>query len=112
MAALAIAMATERTFGGIVSVGGTIPSSIMPVNLPKNSTPVLLLGGKKGVFAENDVNGVKKVRESFDLVETHVWQKLTDTMPKNRVETLPLMKFFARRLRSLNGVPSGAVELC
>ena len=111
MAALAIAIASESTFGGIISVGGTIPSSLMLVNRPKNTTPVLLLGGRKGVFARDNANGVKKVKLSFDFVEHHGWQKSDDTMPKSREETLPLMQFLARRLRSLKGVPSGAVEL-
>jgi hypothetical protein len=32
-------------------------------------------------------------------------------MPKNREEALPMMHFFARRLRSQKGVPEGSVEL-
>jgi hypothetical protein len=32
-------------------------------------------------------------------------------MPRSREEMLPIMRFFARRLRSRGGVPEGAVEV-
>jgi predicted esterase len=109
MATLAIAKAYEGELAGVISVGGRIPSSSMLVNGPKIKTPVLLLGGSKGSIASEDA--VKGTRETFEHVEHHRWKKADDSMPKNREEALPMMHFFARRLRSQKGVPEGSVEL-
>jgi len=109
MATLAIAKAYEGELAGVISVGGRIPSSSMLVNGPKIKTPVLFLGGSKGSIASEDA--VKGTRETFEHVEHHRWKKADDSMPKNREEALPMMHFFARRLRSQKGVPEGSVEL-
>ena len=109
MAALAIARACEGELGGVISIGGRIPSSSMLVSGPKIKTPVLLLGGSKGSMASGDA--VKSIKGTFEHVEHHQWNKADDSMPKNREEALPMMQFFARRLRSQNSVPEGSVEL-
>jgi predicted esterase len=109
MAALATARAFKGELGGVISIGGRIPSSFMLVNGPKIKTPVLLLGGSKGSMASADV--VKSTKETFEHVEYHQWKKADDSMPQNRDEALPMMQFFARRLRSQKGVPEGSVEL-
>ena len=109
MAALATAKAFDGELGGVVSVGGPLPSTSMLVNGPKITTPVLLLGGSKGATALG--NGIKRTRGTFEYVEHHQWKKNDDSMPKNREEALPMMQFFARRLRSHRGVPEGSVEL-
>jgi predicted esterase len=109
MAALAIAKACNSELAGVISIGGEIPSSSMLVNGPKIKTPVLLLGGSKGSIASEDA--VKSTKETFEHVEHHRWKKADDSMPKNREEALPMMQFFARRLRSQKGVPEGSVEL-
>lgn len=85
-----------------------MPSSSMLVNGPKDRTPLLLLGGAKGVLSSNHA---KTVKGTFEHVEHHQWKKADDSMPKNREEVLPVMQFFARRLRSRSGVPEGSVEL-
>lgn len=51
------------------------------------------------------------MRERFQDVEYVKWAKSEDSMPRSREEMLPIMKFFARRLRSRAGVPEGAVEV-
>jgi predicted esterase len=109
MATLAIAKACKGELAGVISVGGRIPSSSMLVNGPKIKTPVLLLGGSKGSIASE--GAVKSTKETFEHVEHHRWKKADDSMPKNREEALPMMHFFARRLRSQKGVPEGSVEL-
>jgi predicted esterase len=109
MAALAIVKTCRGELAGVISVGGRIPSSSMLVNGPKIETPVLLLGGFKGSIASEDA--VKSAKETFEHVEHHRWKKADDSMPKNREEALPMMQFFARRLRSQKGVPEGSVEL-
>lgn len=52
-----------------------------------------------------------KLKNVFDSVKLHRYRRSGDTMPKNRDEMLPVMQFFARRLKSTAGVPKGSVEL-
>lgn len=94
-----------------MSIGGGIPSSARLVSGSKSKTPVLLLGGSRGVFSSSGATAVKSVEGTFHSVEYHQWRKMDDGMPKNREEALPMMKFFARRLLSRKGVPEGAVEI-
>ena len=101
MAALAIARALDGELGGVISVGGRIPSTSMIVNGPKIKTPVLLLGGSKRFIASGE--DVKSTKETFEHVEYHQWKKADDSMPKNREEALPMMQFFAWRLHSEKG---------
>jgi predicted esterase len=109
MTALATAKAFKGELGGVISIGGRIPSSSMLVNGPKIKTPVLLLGGSKGSMTSGDA--VKRTKGTFEHVDVHQWKKSDDSMPKNREEALPMMQFFARRLRSQRGMPEGSVEL-
>jgi predicted esterase len=109
MTALATAKAFKGELGGVISIGGRIPSSCMLVSGPKIKTPVLLLGGSKGSIALGDTG--KSTKGTFEHVEHHQWKKADDNMPKNREEALPMMQFFARRLRSQKVVPDGSVEL-
>lgn len=109
MTALATAKEFHGELGGVISMGGRIPSSCMLVNGPKKTTPVLLLGGSKGSLASGDA--VKSTKGTFEHVEHHQWKKPDDSMPQNREEALPMMRFFARRLRSQKGVPEGSMEL-
>jgi predicted esterase len=97
--------------GGIIAIGGLLPSSLSSVNQPISRTPVLLLGGRKGMLSRDSGSGVKRVKETFSSVEAHHWKKQTDSMPANREEALPMMSFFARHLRSRQGVPADAVEI-
>ena len=108
MAALATAKAFDGELGGVISIGGPIPSSSMLINGPTTKTPVLLLGGTRGAMTSGSVTSTKG---TFDYVENHQWKKSDDGMPKNREEALPMMQFFARRLHSQNGVPEGSVEI-
>jgi len=108
MTALAVSKAFEGELGGVISIGGPVPSSSLLVNGPKVKTPVSLLGGSKGLVSSGSI---KSTRGTFQHVEHHQWKKADDTMPKNREEALPMMQFFARRLRSQKGVPEGSVEL-
>jgi hypothetical protein len=51
------------------------------------------------------------LKARFGEVEYIKWGKAGDGMPTNREEMVPIMRFFARRLKSRAGVPVGAVEL-
>ncbi len=108
MAALAIAASMPAELAGVVSVGGSSPTSVQP-RLEKSRTPVLLLGGSsKTLVTRSVVDGLKGI---YSDAEYHRWSKIGDGMPQNREEMLPVMRFFSRRLRSRKGVPQGSVQI-
>ena len=100
----------ELEMGGVVSIGGRLPSSsTSTASISKAKTPVLVLGGSRSTQVTRSAIDVLKSR--FGDVEYVKWAKAEDSMPKSREEMLPIMRFFARRLRSRAGVPEGAVEI-
>ena len=107
MAALAVSIHMEKELGGVISIGGPIPSAC--ISTRKSKTPVLVLGGSSDTLITR--SAVSGLTTTFETVEYHKWDKKGDSMPGNREEMLPIMKFFARRLRSRNGVPEGSVEI-
>lgn len=110
MAALSLcSSASDLEFGGVISIAGRLPRSARKETETKCKTPVLLLGGSRS--SEVTSSRVREVRERFQDVEYVKWAKSEDSMPRSREEMLPIMKFFARRLRSRAGVPEGAVEV-
>jgi predicted esterase len=104
---LALGSNREKEFGGVVSIGSGLPAS-SSMN-PKARTPVLVCGGSRSTQVTR--SAVDKLKEAFTDVEYVKWEKADDGMMENREEMLPLMRFFARRLRSRAGVPDGAVEV-
>ncbi|EOD49737.1 putative phospholipase carboxylesterase superfamily protein [Neofusicoccum parvum UCRNP2] len=112
MAALQVAAELGNTeeLGGVVSIGGALPAAAprMPVD-KKCRSPVLLCKAARG-SAVSDA-AVARLKDDFEFVEVNEWRRVGDGMPSNRDEMLPIMQFFARRLRSVKGVPQGAVEL-
>ena len=56
-------------------------------------------------------SAIKRAKDVFDDVKMEEWNRNGDGMMRNREEMLPIMQFFARRLRSRKGVPDGAVEV-
>ncbi|KAL3481833.1 Alpha/Beta hydrolase protein [Aspergillus californicus] len=98
---------------GIISIGAAYPLSLAGKNTGngrgKNRTPVLMLAGRDSEVVTE--SAVKRTKEVFEFVEMHTYSRRGDTMPRNRDEMVPIMQFFARRLRSLQGVPDGSVEL-
>lgn len=107
MAALSLASSLALELGGIVSIGGPLPSSSSTSQ--KCKTPVLICGGSRSKQVTRQ--GVDRLKGEFENVEYVKWEKAEDSMPRSREEMLPVMKFFARRLRSRVGVPEGAVEI-
>jgi len=96
--------------GGVVSIGGALSLSLPLKALDKkNKTPVLVCRAAKDSAISD--SAVTKLKDVFDFVEVKEWKKNGDSMPSNREEMLPIMQFFARRLRSTRGVPTGSVEL-
>ncbi|RFU25883.1 hypothetical protein B7463_g10450, partial [Scytalidium lignicola] len=99
-------------FGGVVSVGGRIPSSVgssQGGKKKKSATAALVLGGSRSRQVTR--TAVDRLEEEFVDVEYVKWEKSEDSMPARREEMMPIMRFFARRLRSRAGVPEGAVEI-
>ena len=99
-----------QELGGVISVGGVLSLSLSLRALGKKSkTPILVCKGSRGSAVSD--SAVSKLKDAFEFVEIKEWQKKGDGMPSNRDEMLPIMQFFARRLRSTRGVPAGSVEL-
>jgi predicted esterase len=96
--------------GGVVSIGGILSNSLPLKALQKKSkTPVLVCkASKKSAVTDS---ATSKLKDVFEYTEFTEWKKNGDGMPSSREEMLPIMQFFARRLRSMRGVPAGSVEL-
>jgi len=104
----------SSSLGGVISIGGGLPLSMSPAGSASDGkvrTPLLLLSGSKSPLAAVGSSPLKRINDAYEFVEYHRWKKSDDSMPKNRDEVLPMMQFWARRLRSRRGVPDDAVEL-
>ncbi|GAW12744.1 hypothetical protein ANO14919_021150 [Xylariales sp. No.14919] len=93
-------MTTGIAFKGAVSIGGQLPSSMIPTlsTRDKARTPVLVCHGRNSRNLEGDA--VEALKREFVDVREVKWKKADDSMPKNREEMLPIMQFFAERLRA------------
>lgn len=141
MAALAaVTYLSDLEFGGVVSIGGRLPSDALnpkPSREGEENSKGKEKSGGSGIGKEKGNgpgNGKRKnptpvllcggskstqvtrgavdtLKERFAEVEYVRWQKADDGMPRSREEMLPVMRFLARRLRSRRGVPEGAVEV-
>ena len=107
-AALAVAVASESELGGVISIGGPLASDTTP-SQGKAKSPVMLLGGSSDTLIT--ASALRRTKAVFSMVEYRKWERSGDGMPTNREEMLPIMQFFARRLRSRSGVPKGSVEI-
>lgn len=97
---------------GVVSIGAPFPLSATTTTTTtgrKCRTPVLLVAGRDASAVSD--SSVLRTKEVFEFVETHRYARRGDGMPRSRDEMLPVMRFFARRLRSWRGVPPGSVEI-
>jgi predicted esterase len=100
----------EDELGGVISIGGILPSSLPLSALDRKSrTPIIVCKGSRGSAVTD--SAIAKLKDIFEFVEIKEWKKAGDGMPNNAGEMLPIMQFFARRLRSMRGVPAGSVEL-
>ncbi|CAI6305041.1 unnamed protein product [Periconia digitata] len=96
--------------GGVVSVGGILSMSVPLKALNKKSkTPILACKASRGSAVTD--GAVSRLKDAFEFIEVKEWRKNGDGMPSNREEMMPIMQFFARRLRSMQGVPAGSVEV-
>jgi len=97
----------ERELGGIVSIGGPLPSEAPAKSDPKCKTPILLCAGQESPYVTPSAED--KLKRVFEYVQISRYRRTGDTMPKDRDEMLPVMEFFARRLRK--AAPSGTIEV-
>lgn len=111
MAALNATRSFPKELGGIISIGGPLSSTSTPDPHPslRSKTPVLVIGGASQTLITSEA--IAELQRVFEFVETRKWRRPGDTMPKDRDEMIPIMQFFARRLRSRAGLPAGSVEL-
>ncbi|KAJ9490531.1 hypothetical protein VN97_g2714 [Penicillium thymicola] len=93
---------------GVISIGAPYPLSGSRVG-DKNRSPVLMVAGRDSVAVSDEA--VRRTNQVFEFVEVSRYARKGDGMPSNREEMLPVMQFFARRLRSRQGVPEGSVEI-
>ena len=107
MAAIATAASMTEELGGIISIGGPLPASSTCVKAA--TAPLLVLGGSSNTLITK--TAVTNLKAAFQNIEYHRWSKAGDGMPQNREEMLPIMRFFARRLKSRKGVPEGSIEI-
>ncbi|KAJ5735873.1 uncharacterized protein N7483_000998 [Penicillium malachiteum] len=98
----------SEPLAGVISIGAPYPLS-GPRAGQKNRTPVFLVSGRDSRAVSEAA--VKRTKEVFEFVEVSRYARKGDGMPSNRDEMLPVMQFFASRLRSRQGVPEGSVEL-
>lgn len=103
------AEAEAGALGGVISIGGSLPSSCAAETKGKVGTPVLALGGRtETLMTQEKVEGLRRI---FRQVEHVKWGRKGDGMPRSREEMMPVMRFLAEKLRSRRGVPEGAVEV-
>lgn len=96
--------------GGVISIGGSLPLSTPLAALEKKSkTPILVCRASRNSAVTD--GAISKLKDAYEFVEIKEWKSNSDRMPASRDEMMPIMQFFARRLRSTRGVPAGAVEL-
>ena len=93
---------------GVISIGAPYPLSGSRAG-DKNRSPVLLVSGRDSVAVSDEA--VRRTKQVFEFVELSRYARKGDSMPSSRDEMLPVMQFFARRLRSRQGVPEGSVEI-
>ncbi|KAF9691112.1 hypothetical protein EKO04_010806 [Ascochyta lentis] len=108
MVGLQCAAELEEELGGVVSIGGRLPASLS-LKSRKSRTPVLICRASRASAVTD--GAVSKLKDAFEFVEVKDWKKNGDSMPSSRDEMMPIMQFFARRLRSTKGVPAGSVAL-
>lgn len=82
-----------REFKGVVSIGGGLPMSMVSTRSAreKSDTHVLL--------CQLSADEEHLVRREFKNVTVVRWKRKEVGMPRDREEVLPIMKFFADRLR-------------
>ncbi|KAJ5146370.1 Phospholipase/carboxylesterase/thioesterase [Penicillium bovifimosum] len=93
---------------GVISIGAPYALSGSRAG-EKSRSPVLLVSGRDSTVVSDEA--VRRTKQVFEFVEVSRYARKGDGMPSSREEMLPVMQFFARRLRSRQGVPEGSIEI-
>ena len=98
MAALATAALWEDVeLGGVVSIGGPLPSYVhSATSTRKIQTPALALGGSLGDLSPHVLNCIKS---RFAYTDICIRTGIYDTVPEDEESMAPLLAFLAHRLR-------------
>lgn len=91
--------ATGTAFKGAVSIGGPLPMSMVPTlsTREKSRSPALVCHGRSSELLNEEA--LEALRKEFVDVREVKWRKADDGMPSSREEMLPIMQFFAERLK-------------
>nr|OQO27669.1 hypothetical protein B0A51_03632 [Rachicladosporium sp. CCFEE 5018] len=100
---------TTRELGGVISIGGALPSEASAALMAKCKTPVLVCGGSSASAVTSTAE--EKLKRNFEHLDIKRYRRSGDGMPSNRDEMMPIMQFLARRLKSTKGVPEGSIEV-
>ncbi|KAF4555105.1 Phospholipase/Carboxylesterase-like protein 1 [Elsinoe fawcettii] len=106
MAAVNVALSYPKELGGVITIGGPLAGEAPASSDPKSKTPVICVTGVDSHWVTD--GAVEKLRNNFTHVTFSKYKRKGDTMPQNRDEMMPIMQFFASRLRT--PAPKGTVE--
>lgn len=98
MAALAVAALWDDVeLGGVVSIGGPLPSYIRSDSAKHIKTPVLVMGGSLGNLSS--ICALDHIKDLFLYVDTCILRGVHDNVPDTEESMKPLLDFLAHRLR-------------
>lgn len=103
-----LSMNSLGEFGGIISIGGPVPTSSLKGN-PASITPMCIIGGSSDTLITK--SALADIKKCFEDVRYHKLERPGDGTPNNREEMYPIMRLLASRMRSRRGVPEGSVEI-
>ncbi|KPM38378.1 hypothetical protein AK830_g8189 [Neonectria ditissima] len=81
-------------FKGVVSIGGPLPQSMVPTESAREKSRTSVL------VCQLEQDAVDNAKREFADVKVVQWKRKGVSMPGNKDEVLPLMEFFADRLKS------------
>ncbi|KAK7427917.1 hypothetical protein QQZ08_005529 [Neonectria magnoliae] len=81
-------------FKGVVSIGGPLPQSMVPTESSREKSRTSIL------VCQLELDAVENAKREFADVRVVQWKRKGVAMPADREEVLPLMEFFAERLKA------------
>ena len=96
-----VALAAAATWhgielGGVISIGGPMPTYTQLESNLKAKTPALILGGALG---EMNAAALQQIQENFISADIHIQHGAHDMIPESQEQLKQLWAFFAHRLR-------------
>ena len=106
--AAVLGMAELGEFGGIISIGGPVPTPLLSAR-SASKTPICVLGGSSNTLVTR--YAVANIKRCFTDIVYQKFERAGDDMPRTREEMYPIMRFLAWRMQSRRGVPEEALEV-